>query len=173
MKRVLLAACFLVVTSAAAWANDPAQVASKKPASAKSMETMKAEMAKCSVCKHMGAHLDEIGPMQMEVVRLDNGVAIVHSVPAAKADVYHKASVEMKEAGQACMTMTDEQAKTQLCSFCQELRGISKAGGKVSAGTTKNGDILVVTADDPAVQARITALASKCEMMAAESQASR
>src|SRR5215475_13018291 len=106
MKRVLLAACLLVATSAVTWANQ-SQVAAKKPATAK--VDMKAEMMKCAVCKNLGAHWDEVAPIHAEVVKLDNGVAIMHSVSPAKAATYHKAGAEMKAAGAACMTMTDEQ----------------------------------------------------------------
>jgi hypothetical protein len=41
----------------------------------------------------------------------------------------------------------------------------------MSIGQTKTGDILVLTAKDPALQTRIAALASKCEMMAADQAA--
>lgn len=163
-----MSVCLVVVTCAAAWAGDPA-----KKTAAKGTDAMMAEMAKCSVCKNMVSALPEIGPMQIDVVRLNNGAAIMHTVQPAKADVYHKAHAATAKAGEACMTMTDEQAKTQLCSHCQEMRGIMKAGATMSTGTTKNGDLMVLTSNDPAVQARIAGLASKCEMMAADTQAAR
>ena len=40
-----------------------------------------------------------------------------------------------------------------------------KAGAKMSNGMTKTGDLMVITSDDPATQAKIADLASKCEMM--------
>ena len=147
MKRILLPLCAVLMTAGLVWAGEPV----KAGASAAQMSAMKAEMAKCAVCKHMAAHLDEIGPVKMETVSLNDGVAIMHSVPAAKADMYHKAAAEVAEAGGACMTMTDAQAKEQLCAFCQGTRDVMKSGGKMSNGMTKTGDMMVITASDAAV----------------------
>lgn len=163
MKRVLLFVSAVAVAASLASAGEP-----MKGASAAQMSAMKAEMAKCTVCKHMAAHMDEIGPMKMETVQMNNGMAVMHSVEPAKADVYHKAAAEMAEAGGACMTMTDAQAKTDLCPFCQGMRDVMKAGAKMSNGMTKNGDLMVVTSDDPAVQAKIADLAHKCAMMSGD-----
>ena len=165
-RRVLLAACLVALACASAWAGSP-----DKAASAKQMEMMKAEMAKCAVCKEMAAHLDEIGPMKMDVVKMNNGMAIMHSVVNPKGVVvYHQTCEAIHKAGAACMTMTDEQAKTALCPFCQGMRGAMKAGAKMSMGMTKKGDLMVVTSDDPVVQAQISALETKCEMMTAGSE---
>jgi hypothetical protein len=73
----------------------------------------------------------------------------------------------MNKAGEACMTMTDEQAKTGLCEFCQEFRGVMKAGAKMSHGETKTGDVMVLTSSDPALKARLDGMATKCELMMA------
>jgi hypothetical protein len=173
MKRILLAVCLLVVMCSGAWADEPTKTAAKPTSAKNQADMMKAEMAKCAVCKNMAAHLDEIGPIQTEVVRLNDGVALIHSVSPSKADVFHKAGAEVAKAGEACMTMTDAQAKTQLCSFCQELRGVMKAGAEMSNGNTKYGDLMVITAKDPAVQTKIGSLASKCEMMMTQQQATR
>jgi len=86
--------------------------------------------------------------------------------------MYHKAAAEVAEAGGACMTMTDAQAKEQLCMFCQTTRDVMKSGGKMSNGMTKTGDMMVITASDAAVQAKIAKLAEMCAMMGAE-QATR
>jgi hypothetical protein len=79
----------------------------------------------------------------------------------------------MGKAGEASMKMTDAQAKTELCSFCQEMRSAGKAGARFSKGKTKTGDMMVMTSDDPKVQGQLTALGQKCAMMAGDPQASR
>jgi len=163
MKRILVSVIALAVAASVAWAGEPMKMGSGSA----HMATMQAEMAKCTVCKHMAAHMDEMGPMKMESVQMNNGLALMHSVEPAKADVFHKAAGEMAEAGGACMTMTDAQAKEQLCSFCQDMRGVMKAGAKMSSGMTKTGDLMVITSDDPAVQTKIAALGQKCAMMSA------
>lgn len=163
MKRILVSVIALAVAASVTWAGEPM----KAGAGASHMAAMQAEMAKCTVCKHMAAHMSEFGTMKMETVQMNNGVAVMHSVDPAKADVYHKAAGEMAEAGGACMTMTDAQAKEQLCSFCQEMRDVMKAGAKMSNGMTKTGDLMVITSDDPAVQAKIAGIGQKCAMMSA------
>ena len=169
MKRGLIVACLLALASASVWAG------ADKAMSAKQMEMMKAEMSKCVVCKNMAAHLDEIGPsLKMEAVTMNNGMAVVHTVgDPTKVAVFHKACDETMKAGQASATLTDEQAATQLCPFCQGIRSAVKAGAKMSAGQTKNGDLMVLSSDDPAVQTQISALREKCAMMAGEGQATR
>jgi intracellular sulfur oxidation DsrE/DsrF family protein len=148
-----------------AWGGDVAK--STAAPSAEKMQAMKAEMMKCAVCKNIAAHMDEIGPMKAEVVKLNDGVAMMHSVSdPSKLPVYRAASAATHKAGEASMSMTDEQAKTELCSFCQDIRSSMKAGAKMSVGDTKMGDMMVLTSADPAVQTKLSALAEKCALMA-------
>jgi hypothetical protein len=131
---------------------------------------MKAEMMKCFVCKHIAMHMDEIGPMGMESVKLNDGVAISHWVKGndpKRITAFHAACSEANAAGQASMSMTDEQARTQLCEFCQSIRSAAKAGALLSFGETHSGDIMVLTSSDPAVGGQLAALQQKCAMMAA------
>lgn len=167
MKRIAVLMAALVVATCPAWAGD---TAAKAKAANPAMDSMMAEMMKCSVCKHMAAHMTELAPvLSAEVVTLDNGMAVVHTVSdPKKVEIYHTASTEMSKAGEACMAMTDEQAKTELCPLCQEMRSVAKAGAQISSGLTKNGDILVVTSSDPALKPRIAGLQEKCEMLMAK-----
>ena len=57
------------------------------------MDAMKSEMMKCTVCKHMGAHMDEFGPIGMEAVKLNDGSMISHWV---KSDDAKKIAVELR-----------------------------------------------------------------------------
>jgi hypothetical protein len=131
------------------------------------MAAMIAEMQKCAVCKHMVAGLPEFGPsMKSEIVHLPDGMAMIHTITdPTKVAVYHAAAAEVAKAGEAAMTMTPEQIKTQLCSNCQEMVGMAMAGASISHGMTKDGDILIITAKDPALIARINAYQTKCEQM--------
>ena len=173
MKRLIASACVLLMACSVVWAGGPTKDAAKKGMSAQHMEMMKAEMSKCAVCKHMAAHLDEIGPVQMDVVELNDGVALMHSVEPSKAEIFHKAGAEMHQAGESCMAMTDAEAKSQLCPMCQGMREVMKAGAHMSQGTTQNGDIMVLTSTDPKVQAQIATLGKQCAMMAGGGQATR
>jgi hypothetical protein len=174
-RWIVASVCALTIAIGVAWGGDVAKQAaatgSKEvtaAASAEKMQAMKAEMMKCAVCKNFAAHMDEIGPMKAEVVKLNDGVAMIHSVSdPSKLPVYRAACEATHKAGEACLTMTDEQASTQLCSMCQDIRSAMKAGAKMSVGDTKTGDMMILTSADPAVQTKLSALATKCEMMAA------
>jgi hypothetical protein len=180
MKRFLVVACLAALTAAAAWAKDPqpptaagsAAAGSKMPAK-QQMEAMKAEMMKCAGCKPLAMRFDEIAPMQMEAVHLDKGLAMLHSVEPAKLPAYRQVAAEMHKAGEACMAMTDAEAKAQLCELCQGMRSAIKAGAKMSVGQTKQGDIMVLVSEDPAVQSQLATLADKCAAMTGGPQATR
>ncbi|HWN82165.1 MAG TPA: hypothetical protein VNM87_08735 [Candidatus Udaeobacter sp.] len=175
MSRWIVASvCALTIAMGVAWGGDVTKQATTtgskemSAASADKMQAMQAEMMKCAVCKNIAAHMDEIGPMKAEVVKLNDGLAMVHSVTdASKLPAYRAASAATHKAGEACLTMTEEQASTQLCSFCQDIRSAMKAGAKMSVGETKMGDMMVMTSADPAVQTKLSALADKCALMAA------
>ncbi len=164
-KKLTLVALVLVVACAVAFAGD-----TKMGMDGKSMmDAMKSEMMKCTVCKHMAMHMDEFGPIGMEAVKLNDGTVLSHwvkSEDAKKIAAYHAAYDEMGKAAEGCASMTDEQAKTQLCSFCQEIHAAMKAGAKMSMGKSQKGDVMVMTSSDPAVQAKIAGIQEKCEMMA-------
>jgi hypothetical protein len=174
MRKMMILACLALLASTSAWAGHGHE---GKMDAAKMHEAMKAEMAKCMVCKNMAPHLDALGPvMKMEAVKLNDGMAITHSVTdPAKVTLYHTAWDAMHQAGDECMKLTDEQAKTQLCGFCQEVRSVAKAGATISAGKSKNGDVMVIRAADAPTQAQIASIHEKCvTMMAAmEPQAAK
>ncbi|MCI0532098.1 MAG: hypothetical protein L0Y74_09150 [candidate division Zixibacteria bacterium] len=110
----------------------------------------------------------------MEVATLNDGMAMRHwvkSEDAKKIAAFHTGSAACAKAGEACLTMTDEQAKTDLCQWCQEVRGAMKAGAKMSYGTTKKGDLMVITSPEPTVQAQLTNLRQQAEQWAASMEA--
>ncbi len=169
-KKVMLLALFVVLAFALVWAGDN----KKGTTDAAKMEAMKAEMMKCAVCKNMATQMDAIGPMGMEVTALNDGMAMRHWVKsddAKKIAAFHTGAAACSKAGEACMTMTDEQAKTDLCQWCQDIRGAMKAGAKMSYGTTNKGDLMVLTSTEPTVQAQLTALRQQCEQWAASMEA--
>jgi hypothetical protein len=131
------------------------------------MKAIQAEMMKCSVCKPMAAKMDVLGPaMKTEFVKLNDGMAIMHEVTdPAVMPTFRSTMAEMHKAGEACKSYTPEQAKTQLCSMCQEIHGLMTSGAHMSMGDTKNGNMMVLTATDPAVQTKISSMQMKCQEM--------
>lgn len=165
VKRVLGVLCAVGLFAGVASAGEGHQ---HSPGAVDMKSAMMAEMKKCEVCSHMAPHLDSLGPvMQMEVVRLNDGVAIMHHVTdAAKLPEFRTVNAEMHAAGGKCMEMSDADAQARLCTFCQDIRTNVKAGATMSAGETKSGDIMILTSSDPAVQKSLGELAAKCAMMA-------
>lgn len=141
--------------------------------SAEQMAAMKDAMMKCAICKAWVPHLQAVGPIATEVVKLDNGIAMSHTVAPANVAALHKACTDVKQAAAQAMSFTDEQAKAQLCELCQGIRSSVKAGAMLSTGDTQNGDLLVLASTNPAVQTQLAALGEKCAMMMATQQASR
>jgi len=113
----------------------PGEDAAQKTMSADHMAMMKAEMMKCAVCKNMAAHLDEIAPSG-NVVKLNNGFAQIHSVAPAKRRPCRRPAPRWARLASS-LSMTDEQAKTQLCEMCQGMREAMKAGAQISHGNTR------------------------------------
>lgn len=164
--KLLVATMSVAILCTAAFAGDMQKgEAGKMP-----MEAMKAEMMKCYVCKHFAARWDEIGPMGMESIKLNDGLIMnnwVKSEDPKKIAAFHAASEECNVAGGEMMGWTDERAKGgELCEWCQEVRTAVKSGAHMSMGKTKSGDMKVLTATDPAAQAKLAALHEKCVMMA-------
>ncbi len=173
-RLFVVTACALMVVLGVALAGDmPKEAASvgakAQVGSAEQMKAMTEAMMNCYVCKHMASHMDELGPvMTMEVAKLNNGVAVMHTITdPAKVAAFHAVGKKMSAAGQECFDWTDEQAKAELCPFCQEIRSVVKAGANMSTGDTKTGDIMVWTSNDPVVQAKISTLGEKCAVMEA------
>lgn len=168
-KKVILTALFVVLAFALVWAGD------KKAAANPQMEQWKAEAAKCAVCKNMVSSMEQLMPvMKMEMVKLDNGMAMTGTITDSKQVAnYHGLCDKWSGAMATAMQMNDEQAKTDLCQHCQSMRGVVKAGAQMSYGKTKNGDLLVYSSNDPAVQAKISDFHAQCVAMMSEMEGSK
>lgn len=169
IRRIFAALLIAAVASGTAYAGDNHAhgTTGAKANKADKMAAMKAEMMKCSVCKNMAANWDAFGPtMKTETIKLNNGFAMMHIIgDATKVATFHSSCDMMDKAGGACMTMTDEQASKELCSFCQGIRSVVKAGGTMSTGKTPNGGMMVLTSTDTATVGKIMAM---CDMMSGE-----
>ena len=162
MKKIAALVSILALVSASALSahQDKAQ-----------MDAMKAEFAKCMMCKDFLPVFDQLMPvMQHEIVKLDNGMAMVCTVTdAQKVKLLHDVNAKMGASADACMNLSDADAQKQLCPMCQGIRSAAKAGAVVSSGPTKTGTLLVLTSNDPKVQTQISALQQQCATMMAES----
>ena len=136
------------------------------------MDAMKAEFSKCLMCKNFVPVFDQLMPvLSGEVVVLDNGMAMVHTVSdPTKVQLLHGVDAKLGETAPACMALSDADAAKQLCSMCQDIRNLGKAGAMIGHGTTKSGDMLVITSADPKVQTQIGAFKVKCATMMASAE---
>jgi len=167
MKKVLLASLGLVVMVALlAWAGGE----KKTQQMSMDMDVMKAEMAKCTMCKEMLPYMDQTWWMNMkhEVHNLKNGALFIHAYPTATekelADI-HKMCTAMETAGAGLEKMTAKETQGKLCQHCQEWFSVMKDGAKDEWVLTKTGSIGVVTSDNPKTVAKIHAMADKVRQM--------
>jgi hypothetical protein len=137
------------------------------PAGAGEHADMMTQFMNCDVCKNLAVHMEELGPvMKHEFIALNDGVAMHHWITdPAKVALYHEASAKMTEAGNACMSYTEEQVKQKLCACCQGIHALMAAGAEMSLGQSADGDLMVLTADDPAVQTSIAEWSAKMQQM--------
>ena len=163
MKRLIALSLVLAV----AFAANVAIGKGDDKMSKEKMEMMKTEFSKCMICKNMVGDMDKLMPvMKSEFVKLNDGMAIVHTVSDPKmAEVLHKDCGLMQNAGMEAMKLSDADMKTQLCPMCQEIVGAAKAGATLSTGDTMNGSMLVLTSPDPALQTRLMNFQQKCVAM--------
>jgi len=158
MKRLVCLAALLTFVAFPAWAGDAHGKGD--------MDAMMAEMAKCNVCKNMMPAMQELGPvLGGEVVKLSNGMAVIHTVSdPEKVALLQEIGEKMGMACAAATKMTDTEAKDGLCSICSEVRVALLAGAEMGGGATKNGDMFVLTSNDPKVQAKIAKVEQKFQM---------
>jgi hypothetical protein len=118
-----------------------------------------AEYMNCTICKHMMVQMETLGPvMKHEMIAMDDGLAMYHWVTDdTKAALLHEVTDKMHAAGMETKGWTEAQAKDNLCKFCEGFHGLLAAGAHMSKGRSTNGDLMVITSDDPAVQAKIAA----------------
>lgn len=161
MKRIVCFVAMLVLAAVPVWAGEGHGHGDQ--------EAMMAEMANCHVCKNMLPHLAELGPvMGGEVVKLSNGVAVIHTVSdPGKVELLQQVGTKMGMACASAAEMSDADAKGSLCTICTDVRAAIVAGADMGGGPTKTGDIFVLTSSDPKVQAKIAQVGEKFAMMMA------
>ena len=163
IRKIIAGGALVLVVVGAAMAGD--MTGSKDDM----MKAMQAEMMNCMIGKNMVPHMAELMPvMTMELVTLNDGMAVIHGVTdPSKVELLHSCGAKMAEAGEASMELSDDEAKTQLCGPCQGMRTLMVDGAKMSVGDTENGDIMVFTSEDPAVQSKIWAYEQEMRQMMA------
>ena len=162
MKRIVCLAALVVFAATPLWAGEGHGKGD--------MDAMMAEMANCHVCKNMVQYMPELGPvMSGEVVKLSNGVAVIHTVSdPKKVEMLQQVGEKMGMACASAAKMSDTDAKGSLCTICTDVRAALVAGAVMGGGSMKNGDMFVLTSNDPKVQAKIAKVEQKFAMAMAQ-----
>jgi hypothetical protein len=164
MKKVFALVCICLATASLAIAGGSEKGKAAAGAGHPDMAAMKAEMMSCSICKAMAPGMETIGPaMTTEIVRMDNGMAIVHHISDPKVvPTFQQACTEMSAAGKAAMAMPEAEWKAALCDHCEQIMSLVHSGATIGMGNTKDGAMVVLTSADPAVQTKIASFSSEC-----------
>jgi len=172
MKKILISSLGLVVIIALlAWAGGEKQT---QMSPEQMMTQMKADFAKCEMCKSMIPYMEQAWWMNMkhEVHNLKNGALFIHAFPTATekelTDI-HKMCTAMETAGAGLEKMTAKETQGKLCQHCQEWFSVMKDGAKDEWVLTKTGSIGLVTSDNPKTVAKIHVMADKVRQMFAGS----
>ena len=128
-----------------------------------------AAMANCHVCKVMMPHMAELMPvLTYELINLDNGRATLTTITdSEKIGSYHELCGAMHKAGMETASFTKEEAGAKLCPMCQKMWQLMAEGAHLSYGTTATGDLMVLSSEDPEIQAKIAALWKEYEQLMA------
>ena len=167
MKRIFAFVCICLISASLAMAGSPEKKATT--GAAPDMEAMKADMMNCKICKAMTPNMATFGPvMTTEVVKMDNGMAMVHHISDPKVvPTFQKVCDEMSAAGKSCTAMSEAEWKAALCDHCEGIMTLVQSGAVIGSGHTKDGSMLVLTSSDPAVQTKIASFEMQCEKMMA------
>jgi hypothetical protein len=159
--------CICLVSASLAIAGGPEKKAATGAAPDK--DAMMAEMMSCKICKAMAPNMATFMPvMSSEVVKMDNGMAIVHHISDPKVvPTFQATCAEMAAAGKSLKSMPEAQWKEALCGHCEEMMSLVQSGASIGSGNTKDGTVLVLTSADPAVQSKIATFEMQCEQMMA------
>src|SRR5574341_207915 len=170
MKKVLLLGLSLVLMTAfLVWAGGE-QKQTQQMSPEQMMAQMKADFAKCEVCKTMIPYMDQVWWMAMkhEVHNLKNGALFIHSYPEATekelVDI-HTMCRSMETAGAGLKKMSAKEKEGKLCPHCQGWYSVCKAGANDEMVLTKTGSIELITSDNPKTVEKIHAMADNARQM--------
>jgi hypothetical protein len=124
-------------------------------------EKLLAEMKKCTVCKTMAENPELLEQMTWETHKIENGMLCVASVPKQYAKEFATLYDKMMQSVAKVKADSQQGKTTALCSFCESMGELNKAGAKQQEIKTGTGAISLITSMDPEVVRKIHAHADK------------
>jgi hypothetical protein len=119
------------------------------------------EMQKCAVCKYLAEKPELMEKMTWETHKIDNGMISVASAPKEAKDEFHAVHEKMMQAVAKVKADQQQGKPVELCSYCESMSDLMKAGAKQENVDTATGTVCLVTSNDPAVVQKIHAAAEK------------
>lgn len=138
LQRIALSAAAVALVAAGSLAVSGAAVGGDEPWF---------DMEHCSFCKNLTTDPELLHHMTWEQYNLSNGIVSITTVDQAYADSFAKAQAAM-----AAVAHELQQGKQlPLCHSCMAMGMIMMKGPKSERIETKNGEVWIMTSDDPAV----------------------
>ncbi len=120
-----------------------------------------AEMKNCAVCCAMAEHPELLGQMTRETHKIDNGMICVSSVPKEQVKDFMSMHEKMMKNVEKVKAEIQRGDKVKLCSYCESMGDLHKAGATQQSINTTNGVISLFTSSDPEVVKKIHSQADK------------
>jgi hypothetical protein len=154
MRALISVACLGLIACSAA------MVAADSP-----LDAVLAEMKKCDVCKSMADNPKLMSQMSWETHKIDNGMLCVTSVPKESIKEFTALHEKMMSSIDKVKAEAKSGKKAGLCSFCESMAALEKAGAKHQVIQTETGGVSLVTSSDPEVVKKIHAQADQAIAM--------
>lgn len=103
----------------------------------------------CGMCKPMADKPGLMENVQWEQHNLSNGIIAITTVPAEHLAAYRTAHGEMMKIAEGL----EKGEMVEMCGSCTSLGKYMMGGAKDEYIETKNGDVWIVTSDDPEIVA--------------------
>lgn len=111
------------------------------------------DMQGCSICKHMGEHMDMMEHVKWETHKIATGMLSASVIPKE----YRAKMKEIHEKMQGVIAQLEKGKEMPLCGFCTSYGELKMAGAKSEDITTEFGMIGLLTSEDPEVIKKIHA----------------
>jgi hypothetical protein len=124
-------------------------------------EALLAEMKKCAVCQVMAEKPALMEHMTWETHKIDNGMLCIASVPKEHAKEFASLHAKLMQNVAKVKADLKQGEAVQLCSFCESMGELEKAGATQQVIDTATGAITLVTSTDPELVEKIHEQADK------------
>jgi hypothetical protein len=124
-------------------------------------EAVLTEMKKCAVCKVMALKPELMAHMTWETHKIDNGMLCLASVPKEYAKDFWALHEKMMQNVAKVKSDLQQGKEAALCSFCESMGELEKAGAKQQVIKTKSGAVSLITSTDPKIVTTIHEHADK------------